>query len=91
MMRPDRAYLTLLAAVTAVALLPFSGLGFVYFAVADDPTPTTTGQVVDSLPAGDVSVRDEIAAAPMLAVASCGCDGRYPAFVCQADDRHPAG
>ena len=44
-MRPDRAHLTLLAAVTSVALLLLSGLGFaVYFAVADDPTttPTTT-------------------------------------------------
>ncbi|MBB1514301.1 hypothetical protein H5399_17100 [Tessaracoccus sp. MC1627] len=81
MMRPDRAHLTLLAAVTAVALLLFSGLGFaVYFAVADDPTPTTTGQVVDSLPAGDVSVRDEIAAAPMLPVASADATGGTPAL-----------
>lgn len=76
-MRPDRAHLTLLAAVTSVALLLLSGLGFaVYFAVADDPTTTpTTGQVVDSLPAGDASVRDEIAAAPMLAVSPADATG----------------
>lgn len=81
MMRPDRAHLTLLAAVTAVALLLLSGLGFaVYFAVTDDPTPTTTGQVIDSLPAGDTSIRDEIAAAPMLTVAPADATGGTPAL-----------
>ncbi len=80
-MRPDRAHLTLLAAVTSVALLLLSGLGFaVYFAVADDPTTRTTGQVVDSLPAGGVSIRDEIAAAPMLPVAPADATGGTPAL-----------
>ncbi len=80
MIRPDRAHLTLLAAVTAVALLLLSGLGFaVYFALAD-PTTTPTGQVVDSLPAGGVTVRDEIAAAPMLAVSPSDATSGTPAL-----------
>lgn len=79
-MKSDRAHLTLLAAVTAVALLLLSGLGFaVYFAVADDPTPTTA-RVVDSLPTGGVSVRDEIAAAPMLPVSAADATGGTPAL-----------
>lgn len=80
-MRPDRAHLTLLAAVTSVALLLLSGLGFaVYFAVADDPT-TPTGQVVESLPTGGgVALRDEIAAAPMLAVSPADATGGTPAL-----------
>lgn len=80
-MRPDRAHLTLLAAVTSVALLLLSGLGFaVYFAVADDPTTPTTARVVDSLPAGGVTVRDEIAAAPMLPVSAAAATGGTPAL-----------
>ena len=80
-MRPDRAHLTLLAAVTSVALLLLSGLGFaVYFAVADDPTTPTTARVVDSLPTGDASLRDEIAAAPMLAVSPADATGGTPAL-----------
>ena len=81
MIRPDRAHLTLLAAVTSVALLLLSGLGFaVYFAVADDPTTPTTARVVDSLPTGGASVRDEIAAAPMLAVSAADATGGTPAL-----------
>ncbi|MHA6526082.1 hypothetical protein [Tessaracoccus sp. G1721] len=81
MIRPDRAHLTLLAAVTAVALLLLSGLGFaVYFAVADDPTTPTTARVVDSLPTGGVSVRDEIAAAPMLEASPADATGGTPAL-----------
>ena len=80
-MRPDRAHLTLLAAVTSVALLLLSGLGFaVYFAVADDPTTPTTARVVDSLPAGGVTVRDEIAAAPLLPVSAAAATGGTPAL-----------
>jgi hypothetical protein len=80
-MRPDRAHLTLLAAVTSVALLLLSGLGFaVYFAVADAPTTPTTARVVDSLPTGDASLRDEIAAAPMLAVSPADATGGTPAL-----------
>jgi hypothetical protein len=80
-MRPDRAHLTLLAAVTSVALLLLSGLGFaVYFAVADAPTTNTTARVVDSLPAGGVTVRDEIAAAPMLPVSTADATGGTPAL-----------
>ena len=81
MIRPDRAHLTLLAAVTSVALLLLSGLGFaVYFAVADDPTTPTTARVVDSLPTGGASVRDEIAAAPMLPVSPADATGGTPAL-----------
>ena len=81
MIRPDRAHLTLLAAVVTVALLLLSGLGFaVYFALADDPTTPTTARVVDSLPTGGVSVRDEIAAAPMLPVTAADATGGTPAL-----------
>ncbi|MHA6510719.1 hypothetical protein [Tessaracoccus sp. Y1736] len=81
MIRPDRAHLTLLAAVTSVALLLLSGLGFaVYFAIADDPTTPTTARVVETLPAGGASVRDEIAADPMLAVAPSDATGGTPAI-----------
>lgn len=80
MIMPDRAHLTLLAGVTLVALVLLSGLGFaVYFAVVDDPTTRATDQLVDPLPAGEVSVRDEIAAAPMLAVSRSDATGGTPA------------
>ena len=81
MIRTDRAHLTLLAGVTSVALVLLSGLGFaVYFAVVHDPTTRTRDQVVDSLSAGGVSVRDEIAAAPMLAVSRSDATGGTPAL-----------
>lgn len=79
MTKPDRAYLTLLAGVVAVALLLISGLAFaVYFAVADQPTPT--GQTLDGLPAEGESLRDQIAAAPMLTTSAADATGGTPAL-----------
>lgn len=79
MTKPDRAYLTLLAGVVAVALLLISGLAFaVYFAVADQPT-TSAGETVAPLPDSE-SVRDQIAAAPMLTTSAADATGGTPAL-----------
>ena len=71
--------MTLLAGVVAVALLLISGLAFaVYFAVADQPT-TSAGETVAPLPDSE-SVRDQIAAAPMLTTSAADATGGTPAL-----------
>ncbi len=82
-MRPERAYLTLLAAVATVALLLAAGLGFaIYFATHDPNTTTadTSPRAAEaSLGVGD-GLRDRIAAEPMLTVTAADATSGVPAL-----------
>lgn len=79
MTKPDRAYLTLLAGVLTVAVVLVAGLGFaVYFAVTDQPKSSAGGSVAPL--SGPESVRDQIAAAPMLATIAADATGGTPAL-----------
>lgn len=77
--KETRAHLTLLAAVLAVTLVMITGLGFaIHYALT--PTPSDTAASVDVPPVLEVSTRDEIAAAPMLAVSREAARGGTPAL-----------
>lgn len=85
-MRPERAYLTLLAAVVTVALLLATGLGFAIYFATHDPNTTPADdnpQAAEaSLDAGD-ELRDRIAAAPMLTVSAADATSGVPALAPQ--------